>query len=1127
MVLLRTVLLVGVSALALAAMAIAAEGDSVSSAIAACQAQYDQGLYSETMAGLADLESKYAGKLSSSDQSAIDALESKAEQGLNDQMNALFKDSIKAFNENDLAAAERGFLTVKQSGVNAKTFLGKDSDFYLRLIAVKKELVGDAPVVVPAAPDAEEPVAGDADGAAEAAATAEKTALEAKQAEAKSIFDEAIKLFAAGNLDEAQKGFEAVKQSGIEVKTFWGKDSDYYLARIADKRAVAARVEEEAKIAAEKAAAEKAAAEKAAAEKAVAEEARAERIAAEKAEAEKLAAEKLAAEKLAAEKAAAEKAAAAKAEAEKLAAEKAAAEKAAAVKAAAEAQAEALKLAEEAVKAQAAPEAEATTPVVEDIDITAVVAEQKTTPEAAEDSYLKVLAEKRDRQRDYTRAIFNDSLTKAQTYLAASDYAQARGALAVAYANIEKTKLLLGDELYGEYKANLDEFSANIDSQENQASIESAKIKRRETEQLEEDIRLNMERQRQQAVKDYMANAMAFQREQRYREALAQLDALLAIDPLNSMALLQKQTLEQTIVWREQIDVQKQIHEQEIQTLLNADRASVPYADDMTFPSNWKEIVAKRSAASGEDMSKEDLAVYRLLEQVVDLSAFYEDMPFGEAIEVLANSTNPPLTIVVLWRDLDENAFVDQTTPINLIIPAPVKVKTGLELLLNSVAGGLAELGYVVKDGIIQIATVESLPDKMVTNRYDVRELLGQQANFSFQMDAQNYSQEEARQPGGGGGGGGNNYQDDDQNEQFNDPQTMMSMAASRADAIVTLVQESIDPMSWYDAGGDATISIFQNNVLVIRQTIENQKKIKTLLDELRSTLSEQVAIETRFITVTENFLEEIGIDMQMVISPQDTNWNDIAFTQTHGDTKATDNGVPGSLAGTIASDLSGSYVMDDLQVSFLIEATQAHSDTKTLNAPKVAVLNGERASIRVGQQISFVSDYDFETITGATGGGETSLVTSIADPQIDTIRDGVSLTVSPIITSDKKYVILGIETNYFKSSFDTYAVPSDADGAQGATYNIQLPVRSETSIGTRVTVPDGGTLLIGGQKLTGENTQERGVPILSKVPFFGPLFETRGNAKDHHVLLILVKPTIILRDEQEKEAVDAMSSGL
>ncbi|MGE4286784.1 MAG: type II secretion system protein GspD [Phycisphaerae bacterium] len=218
---------------------------------------------------------------------------------------------------------------------------------------------------------------------------------------------------------------------------------------------------------------------------------------------------------------------------------------------------------------------------------------------------------------------------------------------------------------------------------------------------------------------------------------------------------------------------------------------------------------------------------------------------------------------------------------------------------------------------------------------------------------------------------------------------------------------------------------------------------------------------------------------------------------------------------------------MDDLQVSFLIEATQAHSDTKTLNAPKVAVLNGERASIRVGQQISFVSDYDFETITGATGGGETSLVTSIADPQIDTIRDGVSLTVSPTITSDKKYVILGIETNYFKTSFDTYAVPSDADEAQGATYNIQLPVRSETSIGTRVTVPDGGTLLIGGQKLTGENTQERGVPILSKVPFFGPLFETRGNAKDHHVLLILVKPTIILRDEQEKEAVDAMSSGL
>ena len=1201
MVLLRTVLLVGAVALAsTVVVAIAADDTAIVKAvdeyITVCQTQYSKGLYSTAKDGLLSAKSEYSSNMTDAQAKKIDSLLAELDEAL---------------------TARESVAGMLQAGSEAIA----NGDYMMASSLLSKVVANK----YASAAQVEE---------AKAKLASSKEQLEKVEEQVKTLFNQSYELYKAGNFDEALAGFKKVEASGVDVSKAFGRDSSYFIAKIADDKAKAeakAMEAEAKKLAKAKAKAEAEAkameAEKLAAEQAKAEaeaKAIAEAKAKAEAEAKAMEAEKLAAEQAKAEaeaKAIAKAKAKAEAEAKAMEAEKLAAEQAKAeaeAKAIAEAkakveaeknaqmmaiqkaqaEAEAAKIAEqkaleqaqiakeeemkalfkesimqykagnfdqagegfEVVKdsgvsvsywgkdssyyiakieddklaAQTASEekpapvvAKATEPVApkpsEAKTVEEAIVAQKTAPEAQEDSYLKVLDTKRNQQRDYTRAIVSDSISKANGYLATNEYAKARGALAVAYSNIEKTKLLLGDDLYNSYKTNLDQLTANIDRMDQQMQIEAAKIKRTQTEQLEEEIRTNMERQRQQAVKDYMANAMAFQREQRYKEALAQLDALLAIDPLNSMALLQKQTLEQTITWREQIEIQKKFHEQEIQVLLGADRAAIPYSDDMTFPSNWKEIVDKRKKRSTNASSKEDLDVYRLLEQVVDLSAFYEDMPFGEAITVLQNSTNPPLTIIVLWRDLDENAFIDQTTPINLTIPAPVKVKTALDLLLESVAGGLAELGYVVKDGIIQIATMESLPDKMVTERYDVRELLGEASSYSFEMDASNYGQSEGRQAGGGGSSSDDNRNNDDNNDQNNDMQSIMGRATNRAQEIVTLIQESIDPESWYDAGGDGTVSVFQNNVLVIRQTLENHEKISKLIDELRLTLGEQVAIEARFITVTENFLEQIGVDLDMVISPQDTNWNDVSFIQNHSASGASDTGVPGSLSGTIASTLNGSYVMDDLQVSFLIEATQAHSDTKNLNAPKVAVLNGERASIRVGQQISYISDYDFETITS---GGDSELVTSIADPEIDKIRDGVNLTVTPTITADKKYVILGIETEYMKTSFDTYSVPSDADNGGGGSYNIQLPVRSEAKIGTRITVPDGGTLLIGGQKLTGEVTNEQGVPVLSKLPFIGPLFENRGTARDHSILLILVKPTIILRDEQEREAIDAMDNG-
>ncbi len=116
-----------------------------------------------------------------------------------------------------------------------------------------------------------------------------------------------------------------------------------------------------------------------------------------------------------------------------------------------------------------------------------------------------------------------------------------------------------------------------------------------------------------------------------------------------------------------------------------------------------------------------------------DPSRFSQNMPFGEAIDILRYSTNPPLNIVVLWRDLAEKADIDKTTPIGMDGVSGIPLRQHLELLLMSVsAGSAAKLGYVVEKGLIIIATTGSLPNKAKTRVYDITDLVGEPANYSW-----------------------------------------------------------------------------------------------------------------------------------------------------------------------------------------------------------------------------------------------------------------------------------------------------------------------------------------------------------------------------------------------------------
>jgi len=99
-------------------------------------------------------------------------------------------------------------------------------------------------------------------------------------------------------------------------------------------------------------------------------------------------------------------------------------------------------------------------------------------------------------------------------------------------------------------------------------------------------------------------------------------------------------------------------------------------------------------------------------------------------------------------------------------------------------------------------------------------------------------------------------------------------------------------------------------------------------------------------------------------------------------------------------------------------------------------------------------------------------------------------------------------------SNPDQNVVNDQTKTVSGTT--VQLPTFAFTSVTTTVSVPDGGTILLGGIKRLREGRTERGVPILSKIPYISRLFKNVAIGREAQSLMMMVTPRIIIQEEEE-----------
>ena len=182
------------------------------------------------------------------------------------------------------------------------------------------------------------------------------------------------------------------------------------------------------------------------------------------------------------------------------------------------------------------------------------------------------------------------------------------------------------------------------------------------------------------------------------------------------------------------------------------------------------------------------------------------------------------------------------------------------------------------------------------------------------------------------------------------------------------------------------------------------------------------------------------------------------------------------------------------------------------LTSPSVTTVNGVRSNVFVGDHSAYISDYE--------------IVASNLDPTISVLTTGNSLDVKPFVSADRKYVTMDFQpatstVRYFTDFISAPRVISNGPNGDGivtaaVNFPIELPNVSVKEAGTTLTIPDRGSVLIGGFGKAADESSSSRVPFLGNIPYLGRLFGHRGRYSDHEKLYLMATITIISYDEQE-----------
>jgi general secretion pathway protein D len=762
--------------------------------------------------------------------------------------------------------------------------------------------------------------------------------------------------------------------------------------------------------------------------------------------------------------------------------------------------------------------------------------------------------------RENALAEFNVGVQEADRLLGQGNLSGAREQVLRTRLDFQRNRDVFSQPEFEDKIEQLDDLEARIEQAFIRRQDEQARELDAAAQGAARDREVTQANERNRTINLLLDQARDYQMNMRYREALDTIEQLLLIDPINPSGLLLKNAYENILLYIDYNQIRKQRDLGFGQFRIEAERALIPPMDVVNYPENWPAISQSRDAqAEFVDTPANRRVLAELNSSRVQMNL--QDNPLESALAYIANQAE--VDIDVEWEVL-ERLGIDRNTPVTLRLADSVNAVTALDrLLAKASADDFNRADWAVIDGLLTVSSADSLVDKTAVGMYDINDLLHEIPDYP---DVPQIDLQQALQSSQGGGGGQSPFRQQGGNDVEETP------LEDRINEIIDIVENNIEE----DRGfieGRWTITPFRG-VLIIRATPKAHRQIGGLLDQLRAQQALQLNVETRFLLVNQDYFEQIGFDLDIYFNAKSDQFqtaqaNDpsllpsdffdfagpngrrrtvvggagpggVATTQA---VTAPDNtsvigagqnslGLAGALAPTsgLASTILGAApalgvagsFLDDVQVDFLVKATQADRRSTQLTAPRLTLTNGQLANIYVATQVAYVGDLEPVVSDSAVG----------FDPTVEVATEGVTLLVRGTISSDRRYVTMNVDAGLAQiDGFASEEVTAVAGGTLVSSADtssfIQLPTVTVTRVRTTVTVPDEGTLLLGGQRIVSEFEVETGVPLLSKMPIINRFFTNRIQSKEEQTLLILMKPTVLIQSEQEARNFPAMGGGL
>ncbi len=325
---------------------------------------------------------------------------------------------------------------------------------------------------------------------------------------------------------------------------------------------------------------------------------------------------------------------------------------------------------------------------------------------------------------------------------------------------------------------------------------------------------------------------------------------------------------------------------------------------------------------------------------------------------------------------------------------------------------------------------------------------------------------------------------------------------------------------------GTEYIIDFKTNQLVVLTTPEGHKKVEELLDAFDQPPL-QVMIKARFIEVRIGKDSALGVNYGPIQARYPGNTFPGNPDNAQGATNVTPRNplrdyifasgtaadFPTAIASGLAFTLTGRRT--DPQFQIQLNALLQDRQSKVLSEPQILAINNKTATINVTSEFNYTVDFSEVTTTQMSGNGVAVQNVSAFVPIFEIDSVGFSLTVRPSVGRDMKTIILdlapvidSLSENQRIENFQTLSIIVPQAGQTAPV--VQLPTFDVTNLTTSVVIEDNGYVILGGLIRSRQETRERKIPVLHRIPIIGHLFKSKGTEMQRTNLVIVIEAQIV-----------------